>query len=78
LQSGYKANCQRGVPKARDFNGSVGAIGGRALKEPISILRLKIVPADGIRLPFSGSGDLGTSRFWAALSQGNLRTILVA
>jgi Lipocalin-like domain len=28
-------NCQRGVPKPRDFNGSVGAVGGRALKGPI-------------------------------------------
>jgi hypothetical protein len=30
--------------------------------------RLKIVPADGSRLPFSGSGDLGTSPFYGQLS----------
>jgi hypothetical protein len=35
------------------------------------IFRLKIAPADSIRLPFSGSGDLGVP-FWAALSQNKL------
>jgi hypothetical protein len=29
----------------------------------MSIFRLKIVPADGIRPPFSENGDLGTSPF---------------
>jgi hypothetical protein len=33
---------------------------------PMSIFRLKIVPADGIRLSFSGSGDLGTSPFFGS------------
>jgi hypothetical protein len=61
----------------RTLAANAGA-GGSGDNEAISFFRLKIVPADGIRLPFSGSGDLGTSRFWAALSQGNLRTILVA
>jgi hypothetical protein len=31
-------------------------------------LDFQIVPADGIRLPFSGSGDLGTSPFYGQLS----------
>jgi len=45
---------------------------------------MKIVPADGIRLPFSGSGDLGTSPFFGQLSVEAIRsavcqsTILVA
>jgi hypothetical protein len=52
--------------------------------EPASISRLKIVPADGIRLPFLGSGDLGTSPFFGQLSVKVIsltvsqRTILVA
>jgi hypothetical protein len=34
--------------------------------------QIEIVPADGIRLPFSGSGDFGTSPFLgAALGRGN-------
>jgi hypothetical protein len=30
--------------------------------------QIEFVPADGIRLPFSGSGDLGTSPFFGQLS----------
>jgi hypothetical protein len=29
--------------------------------------QIEILPADGIRLPFSGSGDLGTSVFFGQL-----------
>jgi hypothetical protein len=46
--------------------------------------QIEFVPADGIRLPFSGSGDLGTSPFFGQLSVKVIsltvsqRTILVA
>jgi hypothetical protein len=45
--------------------------------------QIEFVPADGIRLPFSGSGDLGTSPFFGQLSvkaislTASQRTILV-
>jgi hypothetical protein len=35
--------------------------------------QIEIVPADGIRLPFSGSGDLGTSPFFGQLSVRTIR-----
>jgi hypothetical protein len=35
---------------------------------------MKIVPADGIRLPFLGSGDLGTSPFFGQLSVEAIRS----
>jgi hypothetical protein len=33
---------------------------------------IEIAPADGIRLPFLGSGDFGTSPFFGSSSQGDL------
>jgi len=37
------------------------------------IFLIEIVPAEGIRLPFSGSGGFGTSPLWGSSRSGNLR-----